>query len=93
MKSLLSMIVAAAFAATSYTAVAQTKDVDTKGGGAVTSKDGQVKRKEVKEKPKGGPAPTVNVEKRPKKEKAAPTKVETKGGGEVKTKDAPVNKK
>jgi len=93
MKSLLSVIVAAAFAATSYTAVAQTKPVETKGGGAVTSKDGAVKRKEVADKPKGGPAPTISVEKRPKKEKAAPTEVKTKGGGAVTTKDGAVNKK
>jgi hypothetical protein len=92
MKTLLSVFVAAAFAATGFNAAAQTKDPTTKGGGAVTSKDGtQVKRKEVKEKPKGGELP--KIEKRAKKEKAAPSEVKTKGGGAVTTKDGPVNKK
>ncbi len=91
MKSLLSVIVAALFAATSFNAAAQAKDPTTKGGGAVTTKDGQVGRKEVKDKPKGGELP--KVEKREKKAKAAPTEVKTKGGGEVKSKDGAVNKK
>lgn len=92
MKSLLSVIVAALFAASGFNAAAQTKDPTTKGGGAVTSKDGtQVGRKEVKDKPKGGELP--KIEKREKKEKAAPSEVKTKGGGEVKSKDGAVNKK
>ena len=92
MKSLLSVIVAGLFAASSFNVAAQTKEPTTKGGGAVTSKDGtQVGRKEVKEKPKGGELP--KVEKREPKKKAEPTEVKTKGGGEVKSKDGPVNKK
>ena len=92
MKSLLSVVIAAAFAATSFQIAAQTKDPTTKGGGAVTSKDGKdVGRKEVKDKPKGGELP--KVEKREPKKKAEPTEVKTKGGGEVKSKDGPVNKK
>ena len=92
MKTLLSVLVAAAFAATGFNAVAQSKDVTTKGGGAVTAKDGtQVQTKEPKAKPMGGELP--KIEKREKKEKAAPTEVKTKGGGEVKSKDGPVNKK
>ena len=86
MKSLLSVIVAAAFAATSFNVAAQAKDPTTTGGGAVTSKDGtQVGRKEVKDKPKGGELP--KVEKREKKEKAPATEVKTKSGGAVTSKD------
>ena len=91
MKSLLSVVIAAAFAATSFKVAAQTKDPTTKGGGEVKTKDGGVKRKEVKDKPKGGELP--KVEKREKKAKAAPSEVKTKGGGEVKSKDGAVNKK
>ena len=40
MKSMLSVFVAAVFAASGFNAVAQSKPVDTKGGGAVKSKDG-----------------------------------------------------
>lgn len=82
MKTLLSAIVAAAFAAAGFNAVAQSKDVTTKSGGEVKAKDGSsVKTKDVKEKPKGGELP--KVEKREKKEKPAPTPVTTKGGGAV----------
>jgi hypothetical protein len=86
MKKLLSVMVAAAFAATGFNAVAQSKPVDTKGGGAVTSKDGTaVTRKEVKDAPKGGPVP--KMAKRAPKEKPAKTEVKTKSGGPVTTKD------
>ena len=86
MKSLLSAIVAALFAATSFNAVAQSKDVDTKGGGSVKSKDGSVVgRKEPKPEPKGGPVP--KMEKRAKAEKPGKTEVKTKSGGAVTTKD------
>ena len=91
MKTLLSVIVAALFAATGFNATAQSKDVTTKGGTTVTSKDGPVKTKQMKEKPKGGELP--KIEKRPKKEKAAPSEVKTKDGGAVKSKDGAVNKK
>ena len=91
MKTLLSVLVAAAFAATGFNVAAQTKDPTTKGGGEVKSKDGGVKRKEAKDKPKGGELP--KVEKREPKKKAEPTEVKTKGGGEVKSKDGSVNKK
>mgnify|MGYP001285110395 CR=1 FL=1 len=87
MKSLLSAIVAALFAATSFNAVAQSKDVDTKGAGAVKSKDGSaVGRKEPKAEPKGGPVP--KMAKRAPKEKAEKTEVKTKSGGAVTTKDS-----
>ena len=86
MKTLLSVLVAAAFAATGFNAAAQTKDPTTKGGGAVADKSGtSVKRKEMKEKPKGGELP--KMEKRAKKEKPATTEVKTKSGGAVATKD------
>ena len=82
MKSLLSVVVAALFAATSFNAAAQAKDVTTKGGGAVTAKDGtQVGRKEVKDKPKGGELP--KIEKREKKKKPEGAKLKTKEGQEV----------
>jgi|CXWL01.1.fsa_nt_gi Ni/Co efflux regulator RcnB len=93
MKTLLSVIVAAAFAATSFNVAAQTKVPTTKGGGEVKTKDGaSVGRKEMKDKPKNE-APQIKVEKREPKKKAEPTKVQTKGGGEVKSKDGAVNKK
>ena len=86
MKSMLSVLVAAVFAATGFNAAAQSKPVDTKGGGAVTSKDGgAVTRKEVKDAPKGGPVP--KIEKRAKPEKAGKTEVKTKSGGAVTSKD------
>ena len=92
MKSLLSVLVAAAFAATGFNAVAQSKDVTTKSGEAAKAKDGTaVKTKEPKARPKGGELP--KVEKREKKAKDAPSKVKTKDGGEVKSKDTTVNKK
>lgn len=84
MKTLLSVLVAAAFAATGFNAVAQSKDVTTKSGGAVKAKDGTtVKTKEAKEKPKGGELP--KIEKRPKKEKSASV-LKTKDGAAVKSK-------
>ena len=47
MKALLSVLVAAAFAASSFNAVAQSKDVTTKAGEAAKAKDGTaVKTKE-----------------------------------------------
>ena len=47
MKTLLSVLVAAAFAATGFNVAAQTKDPTTKGGGEVKSKDGgEVKSKD-----------------------------------------------
>ncbi len=86
MKTLLSVLAAAAFAATGFNAVAQSKDVTTKSGGAVTTKGGTaVQTKDVKEKPKGGELP--KIEKRAKKEKPAKTEVKTKSGGPVMTKD------
>jgi hypothetical protein len=92
MKTLLSVIIAAAFAATGFNAVAQSKDVTTKSGGAVKAKDGTaVQTKEPKAKPKGGELP--KVEKREPKKKLEPAQVKTKDGGAVKSKDGTVNKK
>jgi predicted lipoprotein with Yx(FWY)xxD motif len=86
MKALLSVIFAAAFAATGFNAVAQSKDVTTKSGGAVADKGGtNVTTKDVKEKPKGGELP--KIEKKAKKEKPATTEVKTKSGGAVKSAD------
>ena len=86
MKTLLSVLVAAAFAATGFNAVAQSKDVTTKSGGAVATKGGTaVQTKDVKEKPKGGELP--KVEKRAKKEKPKGAEVKTKSGGPVTSKD------
>jgi hypothetical protein len=92
MKTLLSVIVAAMFASVSVNAFAashagaQSKDVTTKSGGAVADKAGtNVKTKEPKERPKGGPVP--KIEKKAKKEKPATTEVKTKSGGAVTTKD------
>jgi hypothetical protein len=94
MKTLLSVLVAAAFAATGFNAVAQSKDVTTKSGEAAKAKDGTaVGTKEPKARPKGGNPELPKVEKREKKAKDAPSKVKTKDGGEVKSKDTTVNKK
>ena len=76
MKTLLSVLVAAAFAATGFNAVAQSKDVTTKAGEAAKAKDGtNVKTKDVKDQPKH-PAPKM----------AKPAKKEKPKGGEIKTK-------
>ena len=94
MKTLLSVLVAAVFAATGFNAVAQSKDVTTKSGEAAKAKDGTaVKTKEPKARAKGGNPELPKVEKRAKKEKAAPSDVKTKDGGTVKSKDGAVNKK
>ena len=85
MKKLLSVLVAALFAAVSANAVAQSKDVKSKEGDAVKSKEGNVTTKAQKETPKSGPVP--KMEKRAKAEKAAPADVKTKDGGAVKAKD------
>lgn len=86
MKTLLSVLVAAAFAATGFNAAAQSKDVTTKAGPAVKDKAGtEVKTKEPKDKPKGGPVP--KIEKKAKKEMPATTEVKTKSGGAVTSKD------
>jgi hypothetical protein len=84
MKSLLSAVVAVAFAASGVNAFAQAKDVNTKQG-AVTDKGGQqVKTRVIKENPKYEPLP--KIEQKPKKEKISGD-VKTKGGGPVSTKD------
>jgi len=80
MKKLLSVLVAAAFAATSLGVAAQSKDVTTKGGESIPSKGGpNVTTKDMKEKPKAAPAP--------KKAKAQPKPKEKTKGGPVTTKD------
>ncbi len=86
MSKLLSIAIAAVFAAASASAVAQTKDVTTKGGGGVKSKDGkEVTTKAKKETPKAAPKP-AKPEAAPKpKDKG--TEVKTKSGGPVGTKD------
>lgn len=83
MKKLLSVVVAAAFAASSLTAFAQTKDVKAKDGN-VKSPDGKaVVTKDAKEAPKAAPAPTAPA--------AAPAPKAPAKSGDVKTKDgAPV---
>lgn len=87
MKTLLSVLVAALFAATGFNAAAQSKDVTTKSGAAAVAKDGTaVTTKEPKEKPKGGPVP--KIEKRAKKEKPEGAVVTTKSGGAVTSKDS-----
>ena len=83
MKSVLSAVVAVAFAASGVNAFAQAKDVNTKQG-AVTDKGGQqVKTRVIKEQPKPtGELP--KIEQKPKKEMVK---------GEVKTKEGPVSTK
>ena len=89
MKSLLSALIAAAFAAVSVNAFAAShtagaKDVTTKSGEAAKAKDGTaVKTKEMKDKPKN-PAP--KIEKKAKKEKPKGAEMKTKTGDAVKTK-------
>ena len=80
MKKLLSVVIAAAFAATTVTAFAQaTKDVMAKDGN-VKSPDGKaVVTKDAKEAPKAAPVPAVT-----------PKAKEPMKAGEVKTKDGPV---
>src|SRR4026209_1206284 len=101
MKTLLSVLVAAVFAATGFNAVAQSKDVTTKSGEAAKAKDGTAgQTHETKGKPKGGAAVKPRKprakhkggelprgEKREPKKKAEPSKVKTKDGGTVKSKD------
>ena len=88
MQKTLSVIVAAAFAAASLGVAAQTKDVTTKGGGAVTTKDGKpVTTRVIKETPKPAPAPKEAVAEKPAKPKSPGSNVTTKGGGPVTTKD------
>lgn len=84
MRKLLSIAVAAAFAAASFGTAAQ-QDVKTKTGGAVADKAGtNVETKVAKEKPKAAP--------KPKKKAAAPkpkemgADVKTKSGGAVSNK-------
>lgn len=87
MKKLLSVLVAAAFAATSFGVVAQ-KDVTDKKGGTVTDKKGEaVTTKEMKDKPKH--------EKKARAPRAAAPAKPPKEKGEVKTKrnEAVTNKK
>jgi len=83
MKKLLSVIVAAAFAAVSLNVLAQKEDVKTKQGTNVGTKtSGDVTTKDVKEKPKAAPKP-----KKEKPQAAKPkepgTNVKTKSGGPV----------
>ena len=86
MSKLLSVVIAAVFAAASASAVAQSKDVTTKSEGAVKSKDGKnVTTKDVKEAPKAA-APAPKPAKAPKA-KPESTEVKTKSGGPVTTKD------
>ena len=87
MKKLLSVIVAAAFAAVSAGAIAQSKDVTTKKGGeAIPSKGGpNVTTKDMKEKPKPAPRKARAAPKPKEKVKGGP--VTTKSGGDVSSKD------
>jgi hypothetical protein len=80
MSKLLSVVIAAAFAAVSVSAVAQTKDVKSAEKSAVKSPDGKaVVTKDAKEAPKAAPVPAVT-----------PKAKEPVKAGEVKTKDGPV---
>ena len=88
MSKLLSVVIAAAFAAVSASAMAQTKDVKTKGDGAVKSKDGKaVVTKAAKEAPKEAPAPAAAPAAPKAKAKAKAGEVKTKDGAPVKSKD------
>lgn len=87
MHKILSVIVAVLFAAASFGAVAQTKDVKSKTGDTVKDKQGQpVVTKEMKDKPKPAPAAAAPKPEKPAKPKTE-GKVTTKGGGPVTTKD------
>jgi hypothetical protein len=87
MHKLLSIAIAAAFAATSFGAAAQSKDVTSKGGDAAKTKGGQaVTTKDMKDKPKAAPAPAKQAE-APAKPKEKGADVKTKSGGAVSTKD------
>jgi hypothetical protein len=94
MKSLLSVTVAALFAAASLSAVAQSQDLTNKSGAAVPSKQGPVvKTKEMKDKPKAAPMPKMKA--KAKKEKPATQEVKSKTGGNVtdkKKEDVKANK-
>lgn len=80
MSKLLTVVIAAAFAAASATAIAQTKDVKAKDG-AVKSPDGKaVVTKDAKEAPKAAPAAAA----------PAPAPKAKAKAGDVKTKDGPV---
>jgi hypothetical protein len=86
MQKLLSVIVAAAFAAVSFGAVAQTKDVTTKDANAAKTKGGQaVTTKDVKASPKY--EPLKMPEQKAKKPTEPGTNVTTKSGGPVEGKD------
>ena len=88
MKKLLSIVVAAMFAAVNFNAMAQ-KDVTTKKSDAVKTKDGkEVMTKDVRAAPKGGPGPTIKPAK--KKDPIEKTEVKTKSGGDVTTKSGDV---
>jgi hypothetical protein len=91
MKKLLSVAVAAMFAAASLSVSAQSKDgakedVKTKSGGGVTTKDGKdVTTKPMKDTPKA--EPKAKKAKPADKPKVKGSDVKTKSGGEVTTKD------
>ena len=84
MKKLLSIIVAAAFAAASLNALAQKEDVKTKQGTNVGTKtSGDVSTKDVKEKPKMAPKPKKEKPAKAAKPKEPGANVTTKSGGPV----------
>lgn len=86
MKKILSVAIAALFAAASLQAVAQTKaeDVKTKSGGGVMTKEGKdVTTKPMKQKAKPAPKPMVKKEGPKKKAPMKATEVKTKSGGPV----------
>jgi cytochrome oxidase Cu insertion factor (SCO1/SenC/PrrC family) len=92
MKKLLSVAVAAVFAAASLNVSAQSKDgakedVKTKSGGSVTTKDGKdVTTKPVKDTPKAAPK-AKKAKPAAAKPKVKGSDVKTKSGGPVTTKD------
>ena len=81
MSKLLSVVIAAAFAAVSVSAMAQTKDVKTKDGGVKSPDKKAVVTKAAKEAPKAAPAPAPA---------AKPAEKPKAKAGDVKTKDGPV---
>jgi hypothetical protein len=89
MHKFLSAVIAAAFAAVSAGAIAQSKDVTTKEKGSVKSKDGTaVTTKDMKDKPKPAPkAAAAPAPAKPAQAKTPGSNVTTKSGGPVSGKD------
>jgi Ni/Co efflux regulator RcnB len=88
MQKLLSIAIAAAFAAASFGAAAQSKAVTDKAGDAARTKGGQaVTTKDMKDKPKPAPKAAAPAPEKPAKVKTPGSPVTTKSGGPVSGKD------